>query len=285
MERMSNNDKNMLLADEILKILREGVTLGSDVVNFIDSTFSNPTVEELEEILQDDSNCEKDPLVELLIFPDNRLQHELEELLQSQHFQQLGVVFQFPEKRGSFSLDIPEEVAHQFIRRLNISKQINRNLLLTIKDNTSAKTKNRFAVKLRNSRFAETDNAIAFLLAFFDKWDTENSDALKYFDFILFFLEELDGNSDIFDALMSKKKLYLKHLKRTEKFEEQLQKTNIETLMLQGKSLAFMDKNEARDNMAIIDRISQTVFGKTEHFETLLGGEENIKFRSATFEP
>jgi hypothetical protein len=227
------------------------------------------------------------------------LQHELEELLQSQHFQQedekkvvaflcrkpLGVVFQFPEKRGSFSLDIPEEVAHQFIRRLNISKQINRNLLLTIKDNTSAKTKNRFAVKLRNSRFAETDNAIAFLLAFFDKWDTENSDALKYFDFILFFLEELDGNSDIFDALMSKKKLYLKHLKRTEKFEEQLQKTNIETLMLQGKSLAFMDKNEARDNMAIIDRISQTVFGKTEHFETLLGGEENIKFRSATFEP
>jgi hypothetical protein len=296
---MSINDKNMLLADEILKILREGVTLGSDVVNYIDSTFSNPAVEELEEILQDDSNCEKDPLVELLFFPDNRLQHELEELLQSQHFQQedekkvvaflcrkpLGVVFQFPEKKGSFSLEIPEEVAHQFIKRLNISKQIDRNLLLTVKENTPAKDKNRFAVKLRNSRFIETDKAIWFLSAFFESWNTDNSEAFKDLNFILSFLEELHENADIFDALMSKKKFYLKHLKRTEKFEEELQKTNIETLMLQGKNSAFMDKNEARNNMAIIDRISQTVFGKTEHFETLLGGAEKIKFRSATFEP
>ena len=289
MERMSNNDKNILLSDEILKILREGVRLGSDVVNYIDSTFSNPTVEELEEILQDDSNCEKDPLVELLIFPDNRLQHELEELLQSQHFQQedekkvvaflcrkpLGVVFQFPEKRGSFSLEIPEEVVHQFIKRLNISKQIDRNLLLTVKENTPAKDKNRFAVKLRNSRFVETDKAVWFLSAFFESWNTENSEAFKDFNFILSFLEELHEDADIFDALMSKKKFYLKHLKKTEKFEEQLQKTNIETLMLQGKSPAFMDKNEARDNMAIIDRISQTVFGKTEYFDAPFGVHES----------
>jgi hypothetical protein len=158
-------------------------------------------------------------------------------------------------------------------------------LLLTVKENTPAKDKNRFAVKLRNSRFIETDKAIWFLSAFFESWNTDNSEAFKDLNFILSFLEELHENADIFDALMSKKKFYLKHLKRTEKFEEELQKTNIETLMLQGKNSAFMDKNEARNNMAIIDRISQTVFGKTEHFETLLGGAEKIKFRSATFEP
>jgi len=283
-EKMPSPDKNELLADEILKILGRGITLGSDVVNYIDATFSNPTIEELEDILQDDLNCEKDPLVELLFFPDNRLQHELEDLLESQLFQKedekkilaflcrkpLGVAFQFPEKRGSFSLEIPKDVAHQFIKRLNISKQIDRNLLSTIKKNVSENHKNRFAVKIRNSRFAATDKTLWLLRTIFEKWDVQSNDMSICVDFILSFLEELHEDADIFDALMTKKKFYLKHLKRTEKFEEQLQKTNIETLMLQGKSPAFMDKNEARDNMAIIDRISQTVFGKTEYFDAPL---------------
>jgi hypothetical protein len=280
---MSSPDKNALLADEILKILRKGLTLGSDVVHYIDSTFSNPTIEELEEILQDDSDCEKDSLIELLFFPDETLQHQLEDLLESQNYQPedekkalghlcrnpLVVAFHFPEKRGSFSLEIPEAVAHQFIKRLNISKQIDRNLLSTIKKNVSENHKNRFAVKIRNSRFAATDKALWLLRTIFEKWDAQSNDMSICVDFILSFLEELHEDANIFDALMTKKKFYLKHLKRTEKYEEQLQKTNIETLMLQGKSPAFMDKNEARDNMAVIDRISQTVFGKTEYYEAL----------------
>ncbi len=289
---MPSPDKNELLADEILKIFRKGLTLGRDDVNYIDSTFSNPGIEELEDILQDDSNCEKDSLVELLFFPDESMQVELEGLLERNQFKKedeghvlqylcqkpLCVSFQFPAKRGSFSLEIPEAVAHQFIKRLNISKQIDRNLLLTIKNNTTAKHKDRFAAKLRNSRFPVTENADRLLSAFFEKWDTENRDVFKYFDFILFFLEELPENADIFEALMKKKRFYLKHLKHTEKFEAQLLKTNIETLMMKGKIAALMDKNEARENMAIIDRISQIVFGKTEHYETLLGAEENIEY-------
>jgi hypothetical protein len=291
---MSRPDKNALLAAKILKNLREGLTLSSDVVHYIDSTFSNPTIEELEDILQDDSNCEKDSLVELLFFPDEAFQDQLEGLLEDHQFKEddegntlqylcqkpLMVSFHFPEKRGTFNLEIPGTTAHQFIKRLNISKRIDRTLLSTIGKNVSENHKDRFAVKIRNSRFAATDKALRLLRTFFEKWDTENRDVLKYFEFVLLFLEELDENADIFEALMKKKRFYLKQLKRTEKFEEKLQKTNIETLMLQGKSPAFMDKNEARENMAIIDRISQIVFGKTEHYETLLGVEENIEFRS-----
>ena len=79
---------------------------------------------------------------------------------------------------------------------------------------------------------------------------------------------------------MKKKRFYLRHLKRTEKFEEQLLTTNIETLMLRGKIPAFIDKNEAREKMEIIDRISQTVYGKTQYFEPLRGGEEFIELQS-----
>ena len=290
---MPSPDKNRLLADEILKILHRGITLGSEVVHYIDSTFANPSIDELREILQDDSDCEKDSLVELLFFPDKQLQYQLEDLLEKEAFKKkdekeilehlyrnpLELEFHFPEDRGSFSLEIPKTAARQFIMRLNISKQIDRHLLSTIKDNTTADTKNTFAVRLRNSRFAGTDNALGFLSVFFEKVKTEDNDALNDFDFILLFLEELQEKDDIFEALMKKKRFYLKHLKRAEKFEEKLLRTNMETLMLKGQTAAFIDKNEARESMAIIDRISLTVFAKTEHYETLFGAERNIEFR------
>jgi hypothetical protein len=290
---MTGMNKCKLLADKVLEILEEGILLSDAVIQYIDSTFSNPRIAELQEILKDDSNCEKDSLIELLFFPDKQLQYQLEELLESEAFEKedekevlhhlcknpLDIEFHFPENKGPISLRIPEAAAHQFIKRLNISKQITRNLLSTIKTNTTANTKNMFAVRLRNSRFAMTDNALWFLSAFFEKWDTVNNDAFKYFDFVLLFLEELQEDDDIFEALMKKKRFYLKHLKRAEKFEKQLQKTNMETLMLKGQTAAFIDKNEARENIAIIDRISLTVFAKTEHYETVFGAERNIEFR------
>ncbi|MGD9307175.1 MAG: hypothetical protein PVF79_23125 [Desulfobacterales bacterium] len=287
-------NKCKLLADKILGILNEGTPLSDDVVQYIDSTFSNPTIEELKNILQDDSNCEKESLVELLFFPDETIQVQLEEFLEDNRFEQkdeekvlnylcqkpLLIVFHFPDKRGSFSLAIPEATVRQFLKRLIISKQIDRNLVSTIKKKIGENHKNRFTVKIRNSRFAATDKALWLLRAFFEKCDTQTSDAFKCIDFILSFLEEIDQDADIFEALMKKKRFYLKHLKRTEKFEEQLLKTNMETLMLKGKIAAHIDKNEARENMEIIDRISRTVFGKTEYYEPLGERETFIELRS-----
>ena len=73
--------KNNQVAEKIIAILQNGLTLGEDTQHFIDSTFSNPSVSELEEILQDDSNCERDSLLELLFFPDESLQLQFEPLI------------------------------------------------------------------------------------------------------------------------------------------------------------------------------------------------------------
>ena len=291
---MDRMNRCKLLANRIFEILEEGILLSDEVIHYIDSTFANPSIEEIKDILEDDTNCEKDSLVELLFFPDQQLQFRLEDLLEKESFKKedekevldhlcrkpLELEFHFPEDRGSFSLGIPRTTAHQFIKRLNISRQIDRHLLSTIKDNATANTKNIFAVRLRNSRFAETDKALGFLSVFFEKWDTEDNDVLKYFDFILLFLEELRAEDDIFEALMKKKRFYLKHLKRAEKFEQQLLRTNMETLMLKGQTAAFINKREARESMQIIDRISQTVFGKTEYFGPLHGDDGFIELRT-----
>lgn len=283
-----------MLADRIIEILDKGIALSDDVLHYIDSTFFNPSIKELQAILQDDSNCEKDSLIELLFFPDESMQIQLEKVLEEHNFlkkdeeeisnylcrKPLRVYFHLPGNRGSLHIEISNAYARQLIKRLHISKQLNRQIVAAIDNHARAKLKKQFKVKLRNSRLIPTDNKIAFLSGFFEKFNIESSDVFEHLDFVLSFLEEIKEDTDIFKALMVKKKFYLRHLKRTEKFEDQLQRTNMETLMLQGKRAVFIDKNEARKMMVIIDRISQAVFGKTEYFEALHDGEEFIELRS-----
>jgi len=83
---MNAPEKCILLAERIVKILREGIYIDSDVMHFIDSTFSNPCINELEEVITDDSDCESDPLIELIFFPDEDIQAKLEDLLESHNY-------------------------------------------------------------------------------------------------------------------------------------------------------------------------------------------------------
>ncbi len=79
---LETQKKCELLAEEIASILKEGIRLSPDVLHFIDSTYSNPSPQELANILEDESDCERDTLVELIFFPDESIQVRLEDLLE-----------------------------------------------------------------------------------------------------------------------------------------------------------------------------------------------------------
>jgi len=277
---MDSEEKCNQLADKIRKILGNGITLGSEVIHYIDSTFSNPTTTELQTILHDDSNCEKDSLMELLLFPDETMQLQLESLLERLHFQQadektvLGDLLQdpvqvsirFPGDRGSLRLRIIEDVASQFISRLNISRHLNPNLLDTLNQHKDETISDRIKVKLRNSRFSPTTEKIEFLGLFFKKFDSQDKDIFECLDFALSLLDEPTIDNDIYRTLMAKKKFYYRSLQKAKQLATQLQKQNVETLMAQGKKVVLIDQRDARKKMRIIDRISRAVFGKTEYF-------------------
>ena len=61
----------------------------------------------------------------------------------------------------------------------------------------------------------------------------------------------------------------LRSLQRAKKMETQLQKSNLETLLSQGKRVILVDQADARNKLLIIDRISRAIFGKTEYYEDL----------------
>ena len=291
---MEPQDKCELIAAEIKKILSKGIDLSDEVVHYIDSTFSNPTIEELQTILADDANCEKDSLMELLFFPDESTQIELEETLE-QYSPQIGdenkilaylcrdplqVNFQFEDTRGTLKLQIPKTVIPLFIARLKLSKHIDTKLVESILNYGDTKNINGFKVKIRNSRFAPSDTKTGFLCSFFDKIGARSNDIFECLEFVLEFLDETKKEGDIYRALMAKKKFYFIGLQKAKKMDTRLQKCNVETLMAQGERVVLIDQADVRKKMRIIDRISRAVFGKTEYFDQPVSEERQIEVGS-----
>lgn len=291
---MEQEEKCEMLADEIKAIISEGIVLSDDVVHFIDSTFSNPTIDELQAILDDDTNCESDTLMELLFFPDESIQMRLEEILEQCRPQKededkilaslcqtpLPVTFHFEDGRGSLKLPIPEDVIRQFLVRLNISKHLDANLTESIRNYGDEANTNRFKVKIRNSRFSPSDSKIEFLCRLFDKLGTGSNDIFECLEFVLEFLDEVKKDGDVYQALMAKKKFYFISLQKAKKLDARLEKHNVETLLMQGERVALIDQVDARKKMRIIDRISRAVFGKTEFFEQPVSDEKQFAIES-----
>jgi hypothetical protein len=296
---MNVKNRCVLLADKIEEILRDGLTLSQDVVHYIDSTFSRPSVGQLEEIIGDESNCERDSLLELIFFPDESIQIRLEDFLEKEDFQkadeetvagilssrQPATTIHFPDERGSLKVRISNSAAEQLVSRLHISRRSDGSLIDAIDNHVNEKIKNQVKVRLRNTRIEHTGNRAIFMCSFFEKMNSKGVDFFETLSFILGFLDEIQDDSDIYRPLMNKKIFYMRNIEKAKKFEDQRQKGNMETLFAQGVRMPYIDKNDMQKKMRTIDRISFAVFGKTEFIDQVVGsvdlgqfdGDEDVK--------
>ena len=270
-----------MLAEKIASTIRQGMKLGSDTLHYIDSTFSNPTTKEIAHIIKDDSDCERDPLVELIFFPDESFQARLEDSLERSKFGtkeeqyirdyllsiRIETTLYFPDDRKPLKLEMPPSVIEQFISRLNISRRLDTKLLKSINENVSANLRTMVKVKLRNVAKVLTGGKINFLCDFFKKMDANDSKFFKCLEFILYLLADFSQDAEVYPALMERKRFYFKILKKAEKFEEKLKKNNMETFLLRGNRMPYINKSETLEKIRFIDKISLAVFGRTDFFE------------------
>ncbi len=282
--------KNKQLADRIIDILQSGLTMNADTLHYIDSTFSNPSIGELEELLQDESNCETDSLLELLFFPDESVQLQLEDMLEDIQFQKqdeqkirdmvcnksFQTRIRFPDDRGTLGMEISPLNVAQFIVRLNLLRHLNPKLTASVNDYVPVTFQTRCKVKLRNTRPITSQSKILFMQAFFEKLQGDSDVFFDDLDFILSFLDECKDEPDMFQALMSKKRFYFHSLQKAKNLDIQLIIHNVETLLLRGKRVSYVDKADARKKIQMIDRISLAIFGKTEFFDLMPAGEQSI---------
>ena len=291
---MKSKDKNKQLADEIVGILKNGLTMNAETLHYIDSTFSNPSIGELEELIQDESSCETDSLLELLFFPDESVQLQLEDMLEDIQFQKqddqkiqemvcrksFQTRVRFPDNRGTLGMEVTPLSVTQFIAHLNLLRCLNPKLITAINDNVPAFLQTRCKVKMRNTRPITSQSKILFLQAFFEKLQGDRDVFFDELDFILSFLDECTDAPDMFQSLMAKKRFYFQSLQKAKNLDIQLTKHNVETLMLRGKRVSYVDTADARKKIQMIDRISLAIFGKTEFFDLMPAGEQSITLKS-----
>ena len=157
---------------------------------------------------------------------------------------------------------MPGSYADEFISHLRIIKKLDQRLVEAIERHIHKKDQNLIRVRLRNSDFMESKNKIDFLCIFFNQYSEENVSYLKYLDFILQFFTEIQADSKIGYALRKKKQNYDETIRQAMKYEEQLKKSNMETMMMQGKRnqcINIIDLQEKIDIINYLQNIIRTV--------------------------
>lgn len=270
-----------LLAGEIEKILDSGFVLDDNVRHYIDATFSNPTIAELEAILHDEDDCERAPLMELLLFPDESMQLQLEDLLEKHCFQKqdeekildilhrqpLETTFHLADNRRLRWPNIPRSATVQFVSRLHITRHLDQRLLAAVTACPGKHLQTRVKVKIRNARPLTATQKILFLGTFFVKMAAVPGNLFAALELLLEFLDGLPDQADILAGLMARKQSLARGLRQAAGLERRLQRHNVETLLLRGERITMINSTAVQQEMALLDEIALMVFGKTEDKE------------------
>lgn len=271
------------VADKIEEVFQNGFVIGGKILHYIDSTFSNPSAAGINEILSG-SGFERESLLRLIFSPDESIQFHLEEFLEEAdirkedvdritgylYAREIQTKIIFPDERETIKVLVPPVVLSEFIDHLNMPVKLHDKLAEAVKFIAGDRSRTLAKVKIRNARKEFAGTKLDFLCLFFEKMGSEEESIFdECLESAVGILEETDDRSDIYHALSSKKAACFQSLLCAERFEEQLQKNNIETLLLQGVRPVSIDKDEALRSMEIIDRICLAVFGKTEYYEKI----------------
>jgi len=283
--------KHLLLTTKLTTILKKGIPLTPSVLQFMNSTLGITTPSELEDLAATDTDGQADSLIELIFFPDEPLQVQIEQILSQEQFTSKDqkkvlthlldtlprAAILFPDHPQKAHIPLPESAASKFLNRLKITKQLHNDLAVSLTRHIEPNHVPLVRVKLRNASFSYTENNISFLRSYVKAFGPRPDDFFDSFDFTLAFLQELQTDIPIYPALMKKKESCFQNLKKAQKFEQQLEKYNIETLMLRGIRNPCINTDDMKTRIDIIDRIALAVFNK---IESIGSAQEDLELKT-----
>jgi len=275
---MIADEKNRELASRIAGILQKGLMLNDRVLHFMDTTFGSFLLENMKEVVQDEDCCERESLLELIFFPDESIQVQIEDILCAENYtekDEAGIIdslvssvqsveLVFPESPGKLKIAFSRESAMRFVSRLKISSTPDKELIRSVKKVVDPKRARLVLVKIRNAAIPRTDNVMEFLSRFFRKIGSDRPDFLDCLDFILEFSQGLGEESDIFQSLMERKKSCIQAVKKAAEYEKQLARYNMEIMIMKGARNSCINVDEVKKTIVIIDSISLSVFNPSD---------------------
>jgi hypothetical protein len=269
------------LAQHLIAHYKTGVHLEVAILSFIRSTFGTERIAELERLLDDDDESQRETLMVLLFSPDSFLQLAVEPLLFQARFTkddqvalaaQLAaalptVAIEVPDQQGRLTLPAPAWAWRQLVEGLNITWKMPASVARAIATHIPDSSKNKVRVVLRNISFSsnrEGIDACARLMAAYRQFDAHFE---IYLDFFGNFLGQLSTGDNVHTALMKTRRHYQRGYHQAQRFETLRTTHNIETLMLQGITAPAMGTDQARRMMIMIDNIAFALYGQIAPFE------------------
>ncbi len=264
------------LAEKIIALLAQGITADTAVCTYIETTFSTPSLTGLQAILADETNEERDSLIDLILFPDEAFQVALAPLLTEHAFSaadqkwvirylsktQHTVVAYFPMLSGHASLALTASAIQTIVERLNICWQPDPALRKVVDNQARPDRRIAIYVRLRNANLRPDPPGIRLLCRFLKVFATA-TDFFEIFDFMVGWVARINGE-DAYSQLMAEKLRYVEAVRYAVKFEQMQQADNMETLMLRGIRAPTMGVQEAAAQIDKIDRLVAELYGQAD---------------------
>jgi hypothetical protein len=269
-------------ADRIVEILNHGIRLDEQALHFIQSTFDLFGPDDIQRAMENEGADESQVLVELIFFPDEAKQAQLEPVLdafglmpsevRALHDRVKNAVrflrVDWPDLSCGFFVEVSDFALEQFLARLKLTKTLAPSLLAVMDRCLPGKANLSARVKLRNSRIDFSERNVLWLETFFEAYALFEDAFDPLTAFALGFLEDSAQEKNLYQALTGLKKRCFSAMEKNAGFEASLRRFNMETLILQGKRASGMSTDTAREKMGMIDRICLALYGGAEYLES-----------------
>ena len=289
-----SNQTCQLLADQIADLLCGKIQAGPDVIDYINGTCGDPTFEEIKALIEEPGGSERETLVELIFFPDESIQLQIEKVLERKPItseaeaaiaadlenRSLLAAVALEDSGRTLSIRVDRGIIDPFLKRLNIAYIPDADMDRTLAEELSPEDRRAVRVRLRNARTRLTGRVGEFLHRYI-RAVGDDGFFFEGLDFLLEFLEEIDSDADIFEAMMKKNRKCRQLLNQVAGVEEKFRKSNFEILFLLGERYPYIDRDRTLKTVAAIDRICLSVFGRTEAVEALEQSADGWEIRGA----
>lgn len=273
------SDAHRQLAQAIRRLFDGGIALDADARHFLSSTCDADDATAIASVLSTAEEDGNDAVLELIFFPDTAARLALEPLLATIALSDgdAPAVASALYEDGPFSvtvrvedaaipLPIPEWTARRFTERLHLGFRIPEKLTEAIDTHLPDRFREAIRVRLRRSRPDLETRSAAFLANLIRNLGSA-PDIPELLEYTITLLgEATDGISGY--ALLMRKKIFLaRSIQQALQLERRMQGNNLETLMMQGVRILSIDKEDARRQIGLIDRIAIGVFGRTDQVD------------------
>ncbi|MFZ5573525.1 MAG: hypothetical protein ACOZF0_24245 [Thermodesulfobacteriota bacterium] len=300
---MDNHPKCPAVADAILHWLENGLVVEEPVRNYLRSVFADRSLPELALFLEQEDGCERDSLLDLLLFPDEALKIRLETVMGREAFgpgdeqavvrllsgRRPKALIRFREEETGRAIPVPDYLAENLVARLRLCRPPDPRIIASVAAHVPPADVPSVLVKIRHAEVPPNPAMIGVLCRFFETCPFRDSRFSADMAFLLAFAGELDPAEAPEQALSAKRRKLGDQLRKDLLFLERLRGNNMEIMMLAGCRASGPGPDRIRESMDIIDRLLDVLFQRREQSPECresrfrIGGEEPRKELDAVF--